>query len=151
MKMTKFVNDEKRGREAVDKVIDYSKKRGYKIREATEDEQKLDIDLYINDIPVEVKLMTFPSALCIEETGSGDNNGWLQISQAKKIIFVSDSSMYLMDMDELRTFYAKVKKLYRLNYNIVSYGVFQDIWQSTFRVIPLDSFKQYTKIKEIKL
>jgi len=149
--MCDFLEDNRKGRIAVEKVIAYCKERNVPYREATTDEQKLDIDLWIKGISVEVKTMTFNNALCIEETGSDNSNGWLQLSQAKKIIFVGNNIMYVINFSELRSFYSKASKNYSLHYNNLSRGAYGDTWTSSFKVIPLDSFKQYTGIKEIRL
>jgi len=121
--------------------------------DASVQQQKDGIDLIVEGIEVEIKHQRYEGHIVVEEASiGGRGTGWVYTSKAKYLVEVYDNKhITKIDMLQLRKWITTGGRNYPLYYNDKTNGNRGDIWQSSFKMIPLKALSGYVAVKEIIL
>ena len=152
--MRDYTIDSDKGIKAVDTFTNYLDKINHKWRPADYNEQQRGIDIVCTAqcYHYEVKHQLWSGKLCIEES-DGLREGWIYTSESDAIVWVSNDLKRLTSIktEALREIYLKIRGNYPLRYNEETEGVHGQVWQGSFRVIPVIDIEPYLQVIKIKL
>jgi len=150
--MRNYNRDEKLGQEAVNVFTEHLSNTGVKYCNADRQAQINGIDIITPDATYEVKHQSFTGSIVIEES-DGLRQGWIYTSKSDYLINANlrNGSFIQIPMQKLRWLYDLIKGNYRLMHNDFTDGARGDVWQGSYRIIPITNLEGFIPVEKFKI
>jgi len=151
MANTSYASDFKLGALAVKGFTDTMDALGIPWTNANMAEQHNGIDIKTKKYCYEVKYQKYEKSIVVEEK-DGLREGWIYSTKADYIVYVHLNGTIqttMLKVQELRDIYNKIKKNYKLQFNKKTDGERGDVWQGSFRIIPINDLIGYLSVYKL--